>query len=152
MTPVSNFRGLRYGNWNAHSVLNKKPEIESLLHIHNLDILTITETYGSRTETKYGKSGVISLIVVIGGVIALGGGVMILVRNNLIVSPITISNLAQKHLDCVGINIFTAQYKIQFLGVYAPPNIKIPTKQWTDLIRNCTLPHSIILIGDFNAH
>ena len=31
-------------NWNAHSVCNKRPEIESLLHLHDLDILGVTES------------------------------------------------------------------------------------------------------------
>ena len=37
-------RGIRLAAWNAHSVNNKRADIEYLLHDRELDILCITET------------------------------------------------------------------------------------------------------------
>lgn len=41
----SEMSAIRFATWNAHSVLNKKGQVESLLHLHNLDILAISETW-----------------------------------------------------------------------------------------------------------
>ena len=38
-------RGIRFAVWNAHSVNNKRADIEYLLHDRELDILCITETW-----------------------------------------------------------------------------------------------------------
>ena len=35
----------RFTNWNAHSVLNKRQEIEAMLSLYDLDMLCVTETW-----------------------------------------------------------------------------------------------------------
>lgn len=151
MRPVTECRSLRYGNWNAHSVLNKKPEIESMLHIHNLDILIITETWLTKRVPVWQFRGYLTFRQDRQSDRP-GSGVLILVRNNLLVSPIRVPIQIQKYFDCICVNIATNQFNLQFVGVYAPPNIRIPAIQWSNLISCCSLSTPIILVGDFNAH
>ena len=35
----------RLATWNAHSVYNRRSEVESLLHTHELEILGVTESW-----------------------------------------------------------------------------------------------------------
>ena len=41
----SSGRGIRFGVWNAHSVNNKRAEVEFLLHDRKLDVLCISESW-----------------------------------------------------------------------------------------------------------
>ena len=68
----------KFANWNAHSVFNKRQEIEAMLSLHDLNMLCITETwivpdlvfefFGYLTFRCVRRSG-------------RGGGVLILIRN-----------------------------------------------------------------------
>lgn len=114
MNSVVEDRGLRYGNWNSYSVLNKKFEIKLMLHIHKLDVLIITETWLSNRVPVRQIRGYLTFRQDRQSYWP-WGGVMILVRNNFVVSLIKIPIGSQNHLDCVRINLITTQFKLQFL-------------------------------------
>ena len=42
---AESFRRFRFANWNAHSVSNKRQEIEAMLSLNDLDLLCVTETW-----------------------------------------------------------------------------------------------------------
>lgn len=144
-------RRFKYANWNAHSILNKKIVVESILHIHDLDLLVITETWLTAKNPVWQIRGYVTFRQDRQEQRP-GGGVLILVRRELVVSSIRIPKKTLKHIDSIGITITTSRYKIQIVAAYAPPNKKIPPYTWSDLLEGCDGGSPIILMGDFNAH
>lgn len=142
---------IKFGNWNAHSVIQKKSEIESMLHIYDLDLLLISETWLKSHITVWQTAGYLTYRCDRCDQ-RQGGGVAILVRRNLLISPITFPNDVLEYVDAIGVTITTSMGKIHFVSVYAPPNIQIPSLIWDRLINTCDRNDSLVICGDFNAH
>ena len=95
-------RRFRFANWNAHSVLNKRQEIEAMLSLGDLDMLCITETWldpdsvfeffdylAFRCDRRLGR----------------GGAALILVRSKFAVTDLDLSGAIDGGLDAVGLSV-----------------------------------------------
>lgn len=83
-------KNIKLGNWNAHSVVKKKSEIESLLTIHDLDLLAVTEKWLSKQVVDWSVFGYYSYRCDRPGP-NIGGGSKILAKRILIITPIEIN-------------------------------------------------------------
>lgn len=142
---------LKFSTWNARSVLNKKSQVESLLHAYDLDVLSVSETWLSPDCPVWQ----------IGGYLTFrrdrmnqqrDGGSMLLIRSSLIVSPINVDRDILVGLDVVGVSVSLQLGSIQFISVYAPPRVHISRDTWDGLLQCCDFSNNIVLCGDFNAH
>lgn len=114
---------IRFGTWNARNVINKKEQVESLLH--NLDILAISESWLSPCcpvwqvagYFMYRKDRLDQRV---------GSGSHLLVGNSLEVAPILLNAGVTSRIDAVGAVVDTHLGRIQFLSVYASPGVAIP--------------------------
>ena len=94
-------RQLKFANWNAHSMLNKRQEIEAMLSLHDLEILCITETwlvpdlvfevFGYLTFRLFRRSG-------------RGSGILILIRNESAVTDLDLPIPVQYSFDAVDLS------------------------------------------------
>lgn len=141
---------LRYGTWSAHSVLNKRAEIEALLSVNQLDFLSITETWLSSKIAMWQIPGYVTFRC--DRETHAGGGTLILVKSSLIVSPIKISNNISQDIECVGVKLETVEGYIQVISVYSPPNVNISSETGRRLIECSSRDFPLIMCGDFNAH
>ena len=108
----------RLATWNAHSICNKRPEIESLIYTHDLDILGVTESWlrpgdvselpgfmSYRADRTEGQ----------------GGGMLVLVRREYRVSRVVAMPDRPEGMDSVGVVLSTSRGPVAILCVYAPP-------------------------------
>lgn len=142
---------IKIGNWNAHSVVKKKTEVESLLSIYDLDLLAVSETWLTRQVVDWSVFGFYSYRCDRPGP-NVGGGAMILAKRNLIITPIDLNGRYKEFFDVVAIVLQTETGDMGFVSVYAPPGIDIPPVCWLELMQDLNFCSSLIVCGDFNAH
>ena len=95
-------RRFNFTNWNAHSVLDKKQEIEAMLSLHDLDMLCVTETWLTpdfvfeffvyltfRCDRRLGR----------------GDAALILIRNELAVTKMDLPIPYGDAFDAVGLSV-----------------------------------------------
>ena len=142
-------RGIGFAVWNAHSVNNKRADIEFLLHDRELDVLCITETWlGEDVAFEFFGYLTYRCDRPGGG----GGGSAILVRESLSVLPLSVDGPWRDRLDAVAVRLSTVLGSLAVISVYAPPESGINADMSTSLIR-CSLGCDLLLFcGDFNAH
>ena len=73
------------------------------------------------------------------------GGSSVLIRNNIIHSPVQLST----NLQAVAVKI-TLSFVFTLCSIYAPPNTRIDIKDFEHLLSQIQGP--IMILGDFNAH
>ena len=103
---------------NCHSIVNKHTELEALLHVHNLDLLICTESH--LDETVISSENFPSQYTTYHhDRNRHGGGVFILVRNDIPYSLIHVSEMIEQ----TWVHIHKDHKQSVILGsVYCPPN------------------------------
>lgn len=143
---------IRIINWNARSLWNKRPDLESLIQRFQPQIITITETWftDGRPFSIYGYH--IHRKDRAGG---RGGGVAIMVAEDLITTPLRIefTNPREFHLlDHLGVKVSTGTGSLEVMVVYCPLGTKLEVDDWKELIEPTNSGGARITCGDFNAH
>ena len=120
----------RFTNWNAHSVLNKRQEIEAMLSLHDLDMLCVTETWLTpdfvfeffgyltfRCDRRLGR----------------GGGALILIRTELTVTKMDLSIPYRNAFEMVGLSVRSPFGVMAIVCAYMPPNSGADLLAWRSL-------------------
>lgn len=142
-------QSLNWALWNAHSVVQKKIEVESILHTLQLDVICITETWLT-SELNFCIFGY--NILRSDRISGRGGGVMILYKEGLKVERAQVPFLCGGEVDLLLVNVSSDLGMVSFLLVYCPPNVHTDYDDWLaifDLVNSLSNP---IVCGDFNAH
>ena len=135
--------------WNAHSICNKRPEIESLIYTHDLDILGVTESW-LRPGDAWELPGFMSYRF--DRTEGQGGGVLVLVRREYRVSRFVTVPGRPGVMGSVGVVLFTNRGSVATMSVYAPPGPGLEGEVWSTLLERMRPYSAIFLCGDFNAH
>ena len=139
----------RFANWNAHSVINKRQEIEAMFSLHDLDMLCVTETWLTpdfvfeffgymtfRCDRRLGR----------------GGGALILIRSALAVTKIDLPIPYEDAFEAVGLSVRTSLGVMAIVCAYMPPNSGAELLAWRSLFAFVLAGSAILFCGDFNAH
>ena len=110
-------KGITFSVWNAHSVNNKRADIEYLLHDRELDILCITETW-LYEDIAFEFFGYLTYRCDRPG--GGGGGSVILVREDLSILPLSVDGSWCDRLEVVAIRLSTALGSLAVMSVYVP--------------------------------
>ena len=135
---------LRILAWNANSVFDKKKaELELFLRTNNIDVAAISETklHPKRIFTMPGFK------VYRSDRNQFGGGVMLLVNNNLRHDSFSLPRLSGLEVTAICLQL---QYhnKLLFVSAYLPPAVTIAP---TDLDAISSLHDTAVLAGDLNC-
>ena len=103
--------------WNAHSVYNKRPVIEVLLHTQGLDVLCVTESW-LNPEDVWEVPGFMSYRA--DRPEGQGGGVLILVSRAFQVSRVVSSLGRRREVSCVGLVLPREQGQVAVFCVKPP--------------------------------
>ena len=139
----------RFANWNAHSVLNKRQEIEAMLSLYDLDMLCVTETWITsdfvfkffgyltfRCDRRLGR----------------GGGSLILIRSDLAVTRLDLTIPYGDVFEAVGLSVRSPLGDLAIICAYMPPNSGADLLAWRYLFASVPTGAAMLLCGDFNAH
>lgn len=144
---------LKIINWNAHSISNKKLELEQLIHYIQPHIICITETW-LRPNQPFNVHGY--YVHRKDRLIGRGGGVAILIENTVVTSALGISLSDPADLqesEFVGINVHTLTGTLELVLVYSPLNSNPEVETWQELLTKTQNNNTNrIICGDFNAH
>lgn len=146
---IDNNQPLRFGTWNACSIVNKKAEVEALLHQHNLDVLAISETWLSDSVPVWEVFGFNTFR---SDRNSFGGGTLLLIRDKIVVNPIVFRSDFSEFFNAVGVMIETDLGKRVIISIYAPPGNNIPLQAWLGFFNEFVNLCPVIICGDFNAH
>ena len=140
----------RLAIWNAHSVYNKRPELEALLHAQRLNVLCVAESW-LRPADVWEIPGFASYRS--DRLDGQGGGALILVGREFQVSRVVVDlSRRRRDFDGVGIVLATARGPMAILCVYAPPGLVIDREEWSACLDMLRPFNEVFLCGDFNAH
>ena len=139
----------RFPNWNAHSVFNKRQEIEAMLSLHDLDMLCVTETWLTpdyvfeffgyltfRCDRRLGR----------------GDGALILIRSDLAVTGMDLPIPYGDAFEAVGITVRSLLGVLAIVCAYMPPNADVDLLAWRSLLACVPNGAAILFCGDLNAH
>ena len=133
----------RLATWNAHSV-----SIVSLLHLHDLDTLGVTESW-LRPGDVWELPGLMSYRV--DRLEGQSGGVLILVKREFRVSRVVAMPGRPGAMDSVGVVLTTDRGPMAILCVYAPPGPGLEVDVWLTLLDQMRPNSAIFHCADFNA-
>lgn len=135
--------------WNARSIVNKKGELEMLLNV-NVDICIIVESWLSEKHNNFNIAGFKTVRK--DRAHGKGGGILILVRNDLafkmrsdIVSP-------DISVELAGVSITNVNPKLEIIACYRAPESSLTDSQWEDILNKVKDKSHTLFVGDFNAH
>ena len=147
ITPASS-NGLKSVLLNARSSVNKRPQLHSLIQCDQLDLIAITESHLSPDilDTEIVDS---SYSIFRRDRNRHGGGVMIIVRNNL---PATRRHdLEVDNTELLWIDISLRNKSIFFGVLYRPPTSTDNLTELAMTLNKVSSSNSVILCGDFNT-
>lgn len=137
---------LKITHWNANGLMQKWSELKSYIDHNNIDVMLLNEI---RTPQKYSYNlrGYSSYRLDRTGKHA-GGGLLILVNNNIKHSPITLNHNFST-IEAIGVKID----KLAIFSIYARPEInkKVNVIDTTDLNKLMGCAPKVIALGDYNA-
>ena len=146
---------LRLGTVNARSMRDKTPALSDLVVSKGIDLLGITETWLTIRETfsdlaEMTPNG-FSLFQT-PRVNKRGGGVGLFVSNALQFIPINLPSLSS--FECISGKLECGRACLNILNIYRPPG---PASSFFSelqdlLVYLASLPHDLVLMGDFNLH
>ena len=127
-------------HWNAEGVMNKKTELEHLLHVRNINICCIQETH-LQDGKAFKVRGYQSFRLDRTG--RRKGGILTLVRNNLNVSDM---NVHTEGAEYQKIRVKLNDTELQILNFYCPNDrpLSLDTIEVPD--------SNFLAVGDFNSH
>ena len=148
---------LRLGTVNAHSMRDKAPALSELVVSKGIDLLGITETWLTIRETS---SDLAEMTPPPHGfsffqtprVDTRGGGVGLFVSTAFKFTPINLPSLSS--FECISGKLECGRACLNILNIYRPPG---PASSFFNelqdlLVYLASLPHDLVLMGDFNLH
>jgi len=144
---------------NVRSLRNKVPEVMSYLIDHNIDCLCVQETWLRRCDSDINKEiKEFGYKVMTFRKLDWGGGVAILVRNNIKCNHIKSDGM--RTFEYVQTKVFTDTDIIHIINIYrAEYSMKhrVTVKQFLEEFSNfledlSSFSHPVIIVGDFNLH
>lgn len=139
---------IKIGLWNARSIKNKINEVKILTE--EFDILCITETWLSNKHNGLNIKGY-NLYRNDRQESPQGGGVCILIKNNIKHRANTIRGQEMKETNTVAITIYNSEKEIDIVASYRKPGLKWNKQNWINLFNNKRKNVDTIFIGDYNA-
>ncbi len=148
-------RSLRIATINARSMRDKAPALSDLVHSKNIDVLSITETWLTNKETRASLADVTPAGFSFHQVPRSGrsgGGVALFVSSHFTFDAISIPAKASFEAICGRISDRKTCFNI--LNIYRPPGA---SNQFLEDIQDvlahlASLPHDLVILGDFNLH
>ena len=134
----------RFAKWNAHSVLNKRQEIVAMFSLHDLDMLCVNETWLTphfvfeffsyltfRCDRRLGR----------------GGGALILIRSELVVTKMDLSIPYEDAFEVVGLSVRSPLGVMAIVCAYMPSNSGADFLAWRSLFLACppAMPFSSVV-------
>lgn len=81
-----------------------------------------------------------------------GGGLMLLIRNNLIYDVISDLNVPDQSVELCGISINNISLPLDLFVCYRAPGSTLSQENWDNIFQNVKSSHNTIILGDFNSH
>lgn len=127
-------------HWNCNSIKHKYVELSHALNNYNIQICSLNETkLSSKSLFKIHNYKIYR-----NDRDSRGGGVAIILRNNIKHSQLAIPPL--KSLEAVGVTVYFKNYSLNIISVYKPPSLKLCK---LDLKKLFLLNSKTIILGDF---
>ena len=130
--------------WNCRGLMNNHPELCLLSQQYNPVAMCLQETHIADVS-KVSFKGYTSYHKVDNSHDRASGGSSILVRNDIIHSPVNLNT----NLQAVAVKI-TLSFVFTICSIYAPPNKCIDIKDLEHLLLQIQEP--VMILGDFNSH
>lgn len=141
------YKDLKIAFWNSRSINQRKEDLHSLLD--QVDILACVESWlsvanhfhfpGFKTFRKDRKH-------------AKGGGIIILVRNNIAYKEIEDLTCSEQSVELAGIKLTNTKPHIDLLVCYRAPGTTLNQTVWDEIFDKIDKSKFTIFSGDFNAH
>ena len=145
---------MRIGTINARSMRDKAPALADYVLSKSLDLLTITETWLSTKETAASLADITPNGFSFHQIprVSRGGGVGIFVSDSLAFTPIEIPK--QRSFEAICGTISAGKLRFNILNLYRPPGSDTVFMNEIQEILSMltTMPHDLIVTGDFNLH
>ena len=146
---------LRLGTVNARSMRDKAPALSDLVVSKGIDLLGITETWLTIRETSSDLAEMTPngfSFFQTPRVNKRGGGVGLFVSNAFKFTPINLPSLSS--FECISGKLECGRACLNILNIYRPPG---PASSFFSelqdlLVYLASLPHDLVLMGDFNLH
>ena len=130
--------------WNCRGLMNNHSELGLLSQQYNPVALCLQETHIT-DESKVSFKGYTFYNKLDHLHERASGGSSILIRNDIIHSPVKLST----NLQALAVKI-TLSFVFTICPIYAPPNKYIDIKELEHLLSQ--IPEPVMILGDFNAH
>lgn len=133
---------------NPRSIANKKEELVKISN--SCDICLIVESWLTEKHQNFNLPGFKAVRE--DRLHGKGGGILILLRNNL--AFMKRSNLVSPDIsvELAGVTITNVKPKLELIACYRAPESSLTDTQWEDILNNVTDNSHTLLVGDFNAH
>ena len=141
-----NHKDLKIIYWNTRSFQKRREEIENLLK--DIDIFICVESWLMQ-DINVQFPGFVSFRK---DRIQRGGGILILVRNNLAYSERNNITSPCDSVEFCGIHINNISPPLDLFVCYRIPGFVLTQEQWNTIIKNIDPNRNCLLVGDFNAH
>ena len=144
---MGRLKKLRIIQWNCRGIINKKGNLERILH--NYDIVLLNETWlQNKTNFFLKKFNIIRK----DRPNHMGGGLIIAIREDIPFTQTAIYEVPD-HLDTLAISIPSDWGELVIVNVYRNPRASRDSINWDTFFDSCSghFP-SIIIGGDFNCH
>lgn len=143
--------GLKFLQWNAQGIKNKKCDFINLLHLHDVDIAIISETFLTRKDRNFYVTGyeVVRADRPPNSVDRnTRGGAAILVKKDF--SFNIIKKITNNKIELVGIHVNLGRAKyLNVISLYAKCNHGITCGEWNEMLQDMT--GKTVISGDFNG-
>ena len=133
-------------NWNCHSLYTKLSYFKLRLYTEKPHIVCLCETWLKKNRLP---SFINYKHFSICRPVRAGGGISILVRNDLCVSDLKLIGFAQGNLEVQAVTVHGQGRKLDIMNLYNPGK-SIAVKEFEHYFSQ--LGQSRIIVGDFNAH
>ena len=130
--------------WNCRGLMNNHPELCLLSQQYNPVAMCLQETHIADVS-KVSFKGYTPYHKIDSSHDRTSGGSSILIRNDIIHSPVTLNT----NLQAVAVKI-TLSFVFTICSIYAPPNKYIDIKDLEHLLSQIQEP--VMILGDFNSH
>lgn len=148
-------RSLRVATINARSMRDKAPALSDLIISKSIDVLSVTETWLTRRETAASLADITPTGFSFHHsprVGRSGGGVGLFVSSPFKFERIAIP--AQSSFETICGRVSDGRICFNILNIYRPPGTStLFFEQFQDVLSHmASLPHDLVVLGDFNLH
>ncbi|XP_018395380.1 PREDICTED: RNA-directed DNA polymerase from mobile element jockey-like [Cyphomyrmex costatus] len=144
---MHSLRSIKIAYWNCRGALGKKGDIEKLAE--TVDILFLAETcVGPLCNFRVLGFDCLRVDANRADV----RGMLILIRNPILYSPVDLSGIFNNSFEALGIELSLNSSRLLLIGTYRHPSAPAPANSLSALSSLLDKQELFILLGDFNAH